>query len=261
MDNSELKVFLDEKAKEFNHPSFIPTDPISIPKRFTRLQDIEIMGLWTAVLSWGQRKSIINSGERLIELMDGAPYDFIMGHSDHERQRFCNFVHRTFQPTDALYFIDFFKNYYSQSNSLEQAFWTESDKWDAEGALIGFQKMFFESEYAPKRTRKHIATPQRKSSCKRLNMFLRWMVRDDGIVDFGLWKNLDKKGLYIPLDIHVQRVASSLGLLKRKIADWQAVKELTDRLQIFDPEDPVKYDYALFGLGILQYDDLRKKKD
>ena len=259
MDQSELKLFLDEKSRTFNNESFIDSDPISIPKRFSRLQDIEIIGLWTAILSWGQRKTIINSGMRLIELMDGAPYDFVMGHSEKELARFDTFVHRTFQPVDALYFVDFFKNYYAENESLEDAFMTGEDSWDAEKGLIQFQKTFFQSEYAPQRTRKHIASPERNSSCKRLNMFLRWMVRDDAIVDFGLWKRLDKAGLYIPLDVHVQRVAHSLGLLDRKIPDWKAVKELTSRLRAFDAADPVKYDFALFGLGILQYDDLKNK--
>lgn len=258
LSTKDLKLFLDEKATTYNHSSFIKNDPISIPKKFDRLQDIEIIGLWTAILSWGQRSTIINNGNRLIELMDSSPYDFIRDHNESDRKRFLKFIHRTFQPTDALYFLHFFQNYYQQHYSLEEAFFPyDHGNSSIESALIKFRKVFFNSEYTPKRTKKHIATPEKNSSCKRLNMFLRWMVRDDGIVDFGLWKKIDKKHLMIPLDLHVQRVATSLGLLTRKVSDWKAVVELTEKLKVFDSSDPVKYDFALFGLGILQYDNFK----
>jgi len=251
---AELKNFLDKKAQEFNHPHFVDTDPISIPKQFSKLQDIEIIGLWTAVISWGQRVTIIKNANRLVELMDGAPHDFILNHTEKDRQRFGDFVHRTFQPEDALYFLEFFQNYYRENDSLEDAFISKSKQEPIKDGLIKFRNEFFSSEHVLQRTQKHIASPLKNSSCKRLNMFLRWMVRDDGIVDFGLWSKLSKKDLYIPLDVHVQRVAMSLGLLKRKQSDWKAVVELTEKLRKLDPNDPVKYDYALFGLGILQYD-------
>ena len=255
METKQLKAFLDSKVEKYNHPSFIEKDPISIPRKFTKLQDIEIIGLWTAILSWGQRTTIINNANRLIELMDEHPYEFILNHSEKDRDRFANFVHRTFQPIDALYFLDFFQRYYRKQFSLETAFFPSERTNDSiKTALINFRNRFFSVDYAPERTRKHIATPLNNSSCKRLNMFLRWMIRSDGIVDFGLWKSVDRKHLMIPLDVHVQRIALKLEILKRKNADWKAVEELTQNLRCFDPSDPVKYDYALFGLGILQDD-------
>lgn len=258
MTRSELKDFLNQKVQEFNHPRFVETDPISIPKKFDKLQDIEIIGLWTAIISWGQRVTIINNANKLVNLMDGSPHDFIVNHTERDRKRFGEFIHRTFQPADALYFLEFFQNYYRKHSSLEDAFIVpDTTEEPIKHSLIQFRQTFFSSEHALKRTEKHIASPLKNSSCKRLNMFLRWMVRDDGIVDFGLWKRLNKKDLYIPLDVHVQRVAMSLGLLKRKQSDWKAVLELTEKLRKIDPTDPVKYDYALFGLGILQYDQMK----
>jgi uncharacterized protein (TIGR02757 family) len=251
--NLSLKDFLDVKVKTFNSLSFIEKDPISIPKKFTKIQDIEIIGLWVALLSWGQRKTIINSGKKLIELMDNDPYKFVLHHKERDRKRFLKFVHRTFQPTDALYFLDFFQNFYRQNHSLESAFYCDQSlPSPVKEGLLQFRNVFFNSKNLPNRTKKHIASPYNNSSCKRLNMFLRWMVRDDGIVDFGIWKTIDKKHLFIPLDIHVHRVARKLGLLQREKSDWKAVVELTTNLRTLDPSDPVKYDYALFGLGILQ---------
>jgi len=249
---SELKVFLDEKVKEFNSPSFIETDPISIPKKFTKLQDIEIIGLWTAVISWGQRVTIINNGNRLVDLMDGAPHDFIMNHSEPDRKRFLKFVHRTFQPVDALYFLEFFQHYYKNHHSLEDAFLTSSEKEPIKAGLIQFRNQFFNLDSALERTQKHIASPLKNSSCKRLNMFLRWMVRqDDKGVDFGIWKSISPSQLLMPLDVHVDKVARKLNLLDRKQTDWRTVLELTEKLRKFDKKDPVKYDFALFGLGVL----------
>ena len=251
MRGNQLKTFLDEKTVEYNNVFFIPKDPISIPKQFSKLQDIEIMGLWTAILSWGQRTTIIKSGNLLVELMEHSPYDFIINHKEKDRKRFLKFVHRTFQPTDALYFLEFFQNYYLSNLSLESAFhYNLSSENPIKDGLIQFRNIFLDSDYAPVRTKKHIASPDNNSSCKRLNMFLRWMVRDDGIVDFGLWRKINKCDLLIPLDVHVQRIALKLGLLKREKPDWKAVMELTDNLRKLDPEDPVKYDYALFGLGL-----------
>ncbi|MFN7119949.1 MAG: TIGR02757 family protein [Saprospiraceae bacterium] len=284
---ADIKAFLEECVARYNCPAFIETDPISIPHRFSRLQDIEIIGFWAAILAWGQRKTIINSANRLIELMDGAPYDFIVNHLEKDRQRFLDFKHRTFQATDTLYFLEFFQQYYRQHHSLEEAFLVDAgyqmpdarhaqllssvqhsslapsvspNGGDGRGAttepaLLAFHELFFSLPDAPARTRKHIPTPARKSTCKRLNMFLRWMVRHDNKgVDFGLWKKITPAQLLMPLDVHVDRVARRYGLLQREKSDWQAVLELTATLREFDAEDPVKYDFALFGLGVLEKD-------
>jgi len=238
---------MDSKVKEFNKPAFITDDPIQIPKSYTKLQDIEITAFWTAMLAWGQRVTIINKSKELFQLMDNAPHDFMLNHTERDRIRFENFKHRTFQYTDTLYFLEFLQWYYQKHDTLESAFLVETEMKET---LIAFNKLFFHLDAAPRRTQKHIATPQRKSSCKRLNMFLRWMVRTEG-VDFGLWKNIDTKHLMIPLDVHVERVARTLGLLKRKQRDWTAVEELTVNLRKLDPQDPVKYDFALFGVGVI----------
>lgn len=254
MRKKDLKVYLDQAVLRYNTPSFVEDDPISLPYAFDRLQDIEIIAFWVSMLAWGQRKTIINSGRKLIEYMDGAPYDFIRNHKEHERARFEDFKHRTFQYTDTLYFLEFLQWYYQRNESLENAFASHlsADDVDVKAALIGFHELFFSLPTAPKRTRKHIATPARKSSCKRLNMFLRWMVRkDDKGVDFGLWHQIKMSQLMIPLDVHVERVARELGLLKRTQRDWKAVEELTTNLRALDPNDPVKYDFALFGLGVI----------
>ena len=274
----DLKDFLDDCVERYNRPAFIETDPIRIPHQFSKLQDIEIMGFWTAVLAWGQRKTILNSAQRLAELMDGAPHDFILHHTELDRKKLLSFKHRTFQATDTLYFLEFFQQYYRQYHSLEDAFTTDishtppitthqvpNTKYPIlttnyqlpnntiEPALLAFHHLFFSLPDAPTRTRKHIPTPARKSTCKRLNMFLRWMVRqDDKGVDFGLWKKISPSQLLIPLDVHVDRIARRYGLLHREKSDWQAVLELTEALRQFDPEDPVKYDFALFGLGVLE---------
>jgi uncharacterized protein (TIGR02757 family) len=255
---TNLQDFLNSAAQRYNTPDFIRTDPISIPHGFSRLQDREIMGLWTATLAWGQRKTIINSARRLVELMDGAPFDFIVNHEEQDRARFLEFKHRTFQATDTLYFLEFFQNFYRKNKSLETAFARHLSTNDptVENALIGFHCDFFDHPWAPQRTRKHVATPERGSTCKRLNMFLRWMVRRDATgVDFGHWTRIRPAQLLIPLDVHVDRVARRLGLLQRKQTDWKAVLELTENLRAFDPDDPVKYDFALFGLGVLEGDE------
>lgn len=252
---TRLKSILDDRVALYNQPSFIENDPISIPHRYTLLQDIEITALWTSVFSWGLRKTIINKANELFLLMDNAPYDFIMHHSEEESKRLMQFVHRTFQPTDTLYFLHFFRNYYQNHDSLQSAFtdYTKESSQSVKAMLSGFHHLFFDSEWAPQRTRKHVATPERGASCKRLNMFLRWMVRDDEHgVDLGLWKDISPADLMIPLDVHVQRVAHRLGLLKRNKSDWRGVEELTAQLRLMDPKDPVKYDYALFGMGVME---------
>lgn len=253
-----LKELLDLAAARYNRPDFIAADPISIPHRFTTLQDREIMAFWTATLAWGQRKTIIQSANRLSELMDNAPHDFILNHLEQDRARFESFKHRTFQATDTLWFLEFFQRFYQKNASLETAFSHHLQPGDltVENALRGFHNDFFDHPYAPERTRKHVATPARGSTCKRLNMFLRWMVRKDKAgVDFGIWENIRPAQLLIPLDVHVERVARRLGLLQRKQTDWQSVLELTENLRAFDPDDPVRYDFALFGMGVLANDD------
>ncbi len=259
LDQSKLKAYLDEQVARFNQPGFIEDDPISIPHQFSKQQDIEIMGFWSAILAWGQRKTIINKSNELIRLMDGAPHQFITQHQEKDREHFLAFKHRTFQATDTIYFLEFLQQYYQQHDSLEQAFARHLAPGDEtiEKALIGFHNDFFALPYAPQRTRKHIATPARKSTCKRLNMFLRWMVRqDDKGVDFGIWQQIKPNQLLMPLDVHVERIARRIGLLSRKQRDWRAVLELTEQLRAFNPADPVAYDFALFGLGVVEKNEL-----
>ncbi len=255
-----LKEFLNTKAALYEQPEFIQDDPICIPHRFSKKQDIEIAGFFASILAWGNRKSIINSSNRLISWMDNAPYDFIMNFTDDDLSPFMNFVHRTFNPTDLFHFFDFLKYhyYYLGESSLESAFskyLTEKSE-NVEEALIGFYTMFFDEKIFkefPKRTQKHIASPAKKSACKRLNMFLRWMVRSgEKGVDFGIWKNIKPSQLVCPLDVHVIRVGKQLGLLQRTNSDWFAALELTQQLKTLDPKDPVKYDFALFGLGVVE---------
>lgn len=253
MNDATLKDLLEERYALYNQPNFIENDPICIPHSFSKLQDIEIMGFWAATLAWGQRITIINKCKQLIELMDNSPYDFIKNHTDTDLKKFLGFKHRTFNDIDTLYFIEFFKEFYRNNISLETAF-TDGMKPDddnIENGLIHFQKLFFSLEDAPHRTQKHVATPARKSACKRINMFLRWMVRkDDCGVDFGLWSGIQPSQLICPFDVHVERVGRKLGLVQRKQADWKTAVELTEGLKKFDAHDPVKYDFALFGMGV-----------
>lgn len=250
--NKKLKEFLDEQVENFNQPNFIPDDPISIPHAFQKKQDIEIAGFFAATLAWGQRKTIINKCNELMNMMDRAPHDFVVHHQEEDLKRLLNFKHRTFNATDTLVFVDFLKQHYQNHNSLESAFVMKNPD-SMTDALSDFHEYFFASPHAAQRTRKHVATPQRKSACKRLNMFLRWMVRKDSKgVDFGLWNELTPALLICPLDVHVARVAKKTGLLKRRQSDWQAALELTENLRLMDPNDPVKYDFALFGLGVVE---------
>jgi len=280
-----IKDFLDRKVLQYNQPGFIENDPVCIPHLFTLQQDIEIMGLFAAILAWGQRKTIINKCKELIGRMDGSPYDFVKNHQEHDLKNLLGFKHRTFNDTDLLYFISFFKAHYGRFSSLEQAFVPNmkptafreeylsfeaaatpevelssqtcyigelvKDSISVESALNRFRTYFFSLPDYPSRTRKHISSPTQKSTCKRLNMFLRWMVRKDTQgVDFGLWKNIQMRDLICPCDVHVDRVARHLGLISRKQTDWQTAIELTENLRLLDPNDPVKYDFALFGLGV-----------
>ncbi len=253
MKKEQLKALLEEKYHQYNQPGFIENDPVSVPHLFSKKQDIEIAALFAATLAWGQRSTIIQSCTRLLALMDNDPHNFIKHHREQDLKRFEKFVHRTFNATDALYFIEFLQWYYIRHESLEDAFYTNGCEPDTGSGLIRFHRLFFSLSDYPVRTRKHVPTPERKSACKRLNMFLRWMVRSDNRgVDFGLWKKIKPTQLICPCDVHVERVARRLGLLRRKQVDWLAAVELTRALRKLDPDDPVKYDFALFGMGLEQ---------
>ncbi len=263
-DEQALKQFLDNRILLYNTPAFISADPISIPHRFSKKQDIEIAGFFAATLAWGNRTTIINNCMRLMAWMDGAPYDFILNHQPEDLKPMLGFAHRTFNATDLLYFFETLQRHYQQHDSLEDAFtigFSQSpdtlnprlqpgeSRWDAHQAFTAFHNYFFTGEY-PERTRKHISTPARGSACKRLCMYLRWMVRkDENGVDFGIWKKISPAQLICPLDVHVARVAHRLGLTTRTNADWRSAIEVTETLRRWRPDDPAVYDYALFGLG------------
>jgi uncharacterized protein (TIGR02757 family) len=247
----KLKELLDEKADYYNNPSFVIDDPISIPHSFSGKQDKEIMGFFAATLAWGQRKTIINKCKELAVRFDNEPYKFITGHGEEDLKNLLGFKHRTFNDTYLLYFVDFLCRFYNENDSLEDAFLSNGRFISMEDSLVGFEYNFFNSPDAPLRTRKHVATPARNSACKRLNMYLRWMVRDDDKgVDFGLWKRIPQSSLICPIDVHVDRTARKLGLITRKQTDWKTALELYENLRLLDNDDPAKYDFALFGLSI-----------
>ena len=253
----DLKIFLDEQYKLYNNSSFITSDPISIPHSFSKKQDIEIAGFWTAILSWGQRVTIINKAQLLMDLMGQSPHDFIVNHKEKDRKAFLEFKHRTFNAIDSLYFLEWLQWYYRNNESLEDAFMIDqkSSDFDMQKALGNFHNHFFSLSDFPTRTKKHISNPMKNSSAKRLNMFLRWMVRKDPSgVDFGIWNKIPLSALHIPLDVHVHKIAMQLKLTSRKQSDWKTVAEITTELKKLDPKDPAKYDYALFGLGVLGKD-------
>jgi len=253
----DLKEFLDEKVTLYNTRDFIELDPISIPHQFSKKQDIEIAGFFAATLAWGQRVTVINKCKELLKLMDNAPHDFLVHHTCSDLKAFEKFKHRTFNATDALYFVESLSQYYKKHDSLEQAFLSNhppASDLTIEAGLMNFHDVFFGLPDYPKRTVKHVSTPARKSACKRLCMYLRWMVRqDDKGVDFGIWKNLSPAQLVCPCDVHVERVGRKLKLIKSKQLNWQTALELTSNLRSLDPLDPVKYDFALFGLGIIEH--------
>ena len=248
---SELKEFLDEKVHLYNTPDFIPDDPISIPHQFHLKEDIEISAFLTALIAWGQRKVILRNANDLMRRMDHEPFEFILNHSLKERKTFNDFVHRTFNGIDAIYLLKALQKMYQSNTSLENIYSEAlNDSNDFAKALHEAREKILSFD-APTRTNKHIADPLRNSSAKRICMYLRWMVRKDKAgVDFGIWKNIKMKDLHCPLDIHSGRVARTLGLLERKQDDWKAVTELTFNLRKLDKNDPVKYDFALFGLGV-----------
>ena len=252
---NNLRDFLNKKVDQYNQPSFIKDDPILVPHLFTNLQDIEISAFFAAIFAWGNRITIIRKSKELLALMDMQPHQFVLNAEKKELEKLTHFKHRTFNTTDLLYFIEFLKHHYSSQSSLESAFTKGMNSTDetVQNGLSGFHHYFFSLADAPIRTRKHISSPEKGSTCKRLNMFLRWMVRSDNTgVDFGIWKNIKPSQLICPIDLHVSRVAKRLNLLDRKQADWQAALELTALFRTMDPEDPVKYDFALFGLGVLE---------
>jgi uncharacterized protein (TIGR02757 family) len=239
--------------KQFNQPAFIENDPISIPHLFRKQQDIEIAGFFAAVFAWGQRKTIILKCTDLLQRMDHSPHEFITQYQESDLQKLVGFKHRTFNDTDLLYFVYFLHQWYTKNESLEQAFTKHLQPKDEtiENGLNGFNALFFGLSDVPQRTRKHIAAPIYKSACKRINMYLRWMVRKDNHgVDFGIWKTIKTSQLVCPLDLHSGRVARAFALLERTQDDWQAAIELTAALRKLDPKDPVKYDFALFGAGV-----------
>ncbi len=247
--SSELKEFLDEKYELYNKPKFIESDPISVPHQFTKKEDIEIAALFVATLAWGQRPTIIRNGQRLMELMDNAPFEYIKNSTAKDWKAFSSFAHRTFNGTDAIYFIKSLQHIYTKKGGLKKTFAHPSDM---KNGLVQFRELFL-GEFPAGRTAKHIADVNKNSSGKRLNMFLRWMVRNDKRgVDFGIWKNISPSLLYCPIDLHSGRVARKLGLLKRTQDDWKAVDELTKNLRKLDPKDPIKYDFALYGLGVFE---------
>jgi uncharacterized protein (TIGR02757 family) len=248
---ADLKSFLDEKVEQFNQPRFIPDDPVSIPHLFSKREDIEIAGLMAAVLAWGQRKTIIRKCRELMRWMDDDPHRFILHHRPQDLKPFEQFRHRTFNGIDALYFIEALKSIYCEYASLEEVFLVPATEANLQEGLVRFHHRFFNLDESPQRTRKHLPTPERKSTCKRINMYLRWMVRQDKRgVDFGLWTRISAAQLICPCDVHVDRVGRRLKLIRRKQTDWYTALELTANLKKLDPADPVKYDFALFGLGV-----------
>lgn len=245
---SELKEFLDEKYELYNKPSFIESDPISVPHRFSKKEDIEIAAFFAATLAWGQRPTIIRNSLQLMELMENSPHEYILNSNKTDWKAFSRFAHRTFNGVDAIFFIQSLQRIYKGKGGLEQAF---SAKGNMPAKLIHFRETFLGKQAG--RTAKHVADVTKNASAKRLNMFLRWMVRKDNKgVDFGLWKGISAAELYCPLDLHSGRVARKLELLKREQSDWKAVDELTQNLRALDPKDPIKYDFALFGLGVFE---------
>ncbi len=248
-----VKSILDYYHDKFNRPGFIEHDPIMIPHQFSKKEDIEIIGFLIALIAWGQRISIINSGNRLIELFHGEPHDFILNHTEKDLKKCLKFVHRTFNGDDLISLIGYLQYIYKNKGGLEHAFSYNMSSKDSnvENGLIGFRTIYEQSEFCLHRTLKHIASPEKGSACKRLNMFLRWMVRKDNKgVDFGIWTKIKMSQLICPLDVHVLNQAVELGLIKEGKGDWKTAVDLTKKLKQFDKNDPVKYDFALFGKGV-----------
>ncbi len=252
MNTSELKEFLDEKVELYNNPDFIESDPIQIPHRFSIKEDIEIAGFLSATIAWGNRKMIINNAKKMMELMGNTPYDFVMTHQEHQLENLENFVHRTFNGHDFIGFIKGLQHIYTQHNGLEAVFSKHLENNSTQKSISEFKKYFFEIDHLP-RTQKHLSDPLNNSAAKRINMYLRWMARKDNKgVDLGIWKSISPAALSCPLDVHSGNVARKLGVLSRKQNDAKALFELDQNLRKMDPKDPVKYDFALFGLGVFE---------
>ncbi|HHC80035.1 MAG TPA: TIGR02757 family protein [Flavobacteriia bacterium] len=252
MNKTALKEFLDDKVIRYNHPSFIATDPIQIPHRYFLKEDIEISAFLTATIAWGNRKMIINNAGRMMELLGNSPYDFVINHNEQQLEKLGSFVHRTFNGIDFAYFIKALQHIYTHHTSLEAVFSKYAEPDSLQNAIHHFKAVFFELQH-PSRTQKHLSDPLKGSAAKRINMFLRWMVRKDTAgVDFGIWKTLSPSQLSCPLDVHSGNTARKLGLLNRKQNDAKALLELDTSLRKLDAGDPVKYDFALFGLGVFE---------
>ncbi|MFH4965825.1 TIGR02757 family protein [Gaetbulibacter sp. M235] len=252
MNKAELKEFLDSKVEQYNKLQFIESDPIQVPHQFILKEDIEIAGFLTATISWGNRKSIIKNAKRMVELLDNSPYDFVLNHHETDLEKLKSFVHRTFNGEDFIQFIKSLQHIYKNHNGLESVFLKHAEKNSLQSSISKFKSIFFEEEHLI-RTQKHISDPLKNSAAKRINMFLRWMIRNDNAgVDFGIWNSLSSSQLSCPLDVHSGNVARKLGLLKRKQNDGKALIELDTALRKLDSKDPVKYDFALFGLGVFE---------
>ena len=252
MNKAELKEFLDEKVIQYNTVEFIDSDPIQIPHQFSLKEDIEIAGFLTATIAWGNRKMIINNSKRMMDLMGDSPYDFVMSHTDTQLENLNGFVHRTFNSNDFVTFVRALQHIYTNHNGLEIAFAKNQLPLSMQPSIAAFKKLFFEISHQ-QRTMKHVSDPLQGSAAKRLNMYLRWMVRQDKKgVDFGIWKSIPTAALSCPLDVHSGNVARKLGLLTRKQNDGKALAELDAALRLLDANDPVKYDFALFGLGVFE---------
>lgn len=249
---AELKTFLDEKVYLYNNPKFIESDPIQVPHQFSTKEDIEIAGFLTATIAWGNRKSIINNAKRMMDLLDHSPFEFVTQHQESDLDRFEGFVHRTFNGEDAKQFVKSLQHIYNEHGGMETVFSKHAEKASLQQSIHQFKKVFFEIPHL-ERNKKHVSDPLKNSAAKRINMYLRWMVRNDNAgVDFGIWKSLSPTQLSCPLDVHSGNVARKLGLLKRKQNDAKALAELDTNLRQLDPHDPVKYDFALFGLGVFE---------
>lgn len=252
LSKKELKEFLDSKVDQYNHPRFIESDPIQIPHQFSKKEDIEIAGFLTATIAWGNRKSIINNAHKMMQLLEQSPYDFVSNHQESDLEKLNNFVHRTFNGQDFIQFIKSLNHIYNNHNGLEALFSANIKGHSLQPAIHQFKTHFFEINHLP-RTQKHVGDPLKNSAAKRINMYLRWMVRQDqNGVDFGIWKHISPSVLSCPLDVHSGNVARKLGLLKRKQNDGKALAELDIALRKLDQDDPVKYDFALFGLGVFE---------
>lgn len=248
--NKELKDLLEHKFNLYNSTNFIIEDPISIPHAYNQKEDIEIISFLISIISWGNRKSIIKSGNKLREILGSSPIDFIMRFKERDLKK-IDFVHRTFNKFDLIYFLKSLKNIYKNHDGLENVFSKNLNDEFMYNNISNFRKIFFSLNHE-ERTEKHISNPKKNSACKRINMFLRWMVRNDGIVDFGIWKKIKPSMLSCPLDVHTANIGRKLNLISRKQNDLKTVLELDKKLRLFDKNDPVKYDYALFGMGVYE---------